>query len=56
VLALNKSDLAESWRLDAKTEESAAKESWHKLRTSAKTGEGVELAFDWLARATVAAS
>jgi hypothetical protein len=26
---------------------------WHQVRTSAKTGEGVEPAFAWLARAMV---
>ncbi|MGH7711275.1 MAG: Rab family GTPase [Gemmatimonadaceae bacterium] len=56
VLALNKVDLVDAWKLDAAAEESAAGEDWHKLRTSAKTGEGVELAFQWLAQATVAAS
>jgi hypothetical protein len=28
---------------------------WHAVRTSAKTGEGVEQAFTWLARVAVAA-
>jgi hypothetical protein len=53
VLALNKADLAETWQLDAAAEQGAG-EGWHKLRTSAKTGEGVESAFQWLAQATVA--
>lgn len=55
VLALNKADLADAWALDTAAEQSAAREKWHKLRTSAKTGEGVESAFQWLAQATTVA-
>jgi small GTP-binding protein len=56
VLALNKSDLADAWRLDAAAEQSAASGKWHVLRTSAKTGQGVDAAFLWLADATVGAA
>jgi len=56
VLALNKTDLVDAWQLDAAAEKSAEGESWHLLRTSAKTGEGVESAFLWLADATVGAT
>ena len=52
VLALNKADLKDAWRLDAAAEQAADRENWHKLRTSAKTGEGVESAFQWLAQTT----
>ena len=55
VLALNKADLKDAWRLDAAAEQAADRENWHKLRTSAKTGEGVESAFQWLAQTTTAA-
>jgi hypothetical protein len=53
VLALNKVDLKDAWQLDSATEQSAG-DAWHTLRTSAKTGEGVEAAFQWLAQATLA--
>lgn len=53
VLALNKVDLAQAWQLDAAAEQSAGREGWHQLKTSAKTGEGVEAAFQWLAQATL---
>jgi len=54
VLALNKVDLKDAWQLDSAAEQSVSGEAWHKLRTSAKTGEGVEAAFQWLAQATLA--
>jgi len=53
VVALNKSDLTENWALESKDVDRLANEGWHPLRTSAKSGEGVEAAFSWLARATV---
>ena len=52
VVALNKSDLTDQWKLTPKDEETLAAQAWHRLRTSAKTGEGVEAAFGWLARET----
>ena len=54
VLALNKSDLAERWALARRDEEALARD-WDLVRTSAKTGDGVEEAFQRLARATLAA-
>lgn len=51
MVALNKADLTDQWKLAATDEESLGP-GWHRLRTSAKTGEGVEAAFAWLARAT----
>jgi small GTP-binding protein len=51
VLALNKADLADSWVLTPADEADAATRGFHVLRTSAKTGEGVEPAFQWLAEA-----
>jgi small GTP-binding protein len=54
IIALNKVDLTEDWKLTAADEESAGGEGLHRLRTSAKTGEGVEEAFQWLAEATLA--
>lgn len=54
VIALNKADLIEEWKIDSAAEASAGGEGVHRLRTSAKTGEGVEAAFQWLAEATLA--
>jgi len=51
VFAVNKSDLAADWDLDTALEERPAMKSWKILRTSAKTGEGVEQAFEMLTRA-----
>jgi small GTP-binding protein len=42
---LNKCDLAEEWDLDPDTEPQLAAKNWTILRSSAKTGEGVEEAF-----------
>jgi small GTP-binding protein len=55
VLVLNKSDLAGEWRLDDKALFKMANEGWTVIKTSAKTGEGVEEAFLKLARKVVAA-
>jgi small GTP-binding protein len=52
MVALNKADLTEQWVLGAR-EEAALASQGHWLRTSAKTGEGVEEAFGWIARATL---
>jgi small GTP-binding protein len=53
VLALNKSDLIESWAL-APGEEKALAAEWDLVRTSAKSGSGVEEVFLRLARVTLA--
>jgi small GTP-binding protein len=52
MVALNKADLTEQWVLGER-EEAALAAQGHWLRTSAKTGAGVEEAFDWIARATL---
>lgn len=51
VLALNKVDLADQWQVDRAALETAGELGWKIVRTSAKTGEGVEEAFLILARA-----
>jgi len=51
VLALNKVDLADQWQVDRHELEQAGQWGWKIVRTSAKTGEGVEEAFLILARA-----
>ena len=54
VLALNKSDLKERWAISGDDEQALAS-AWDLVRTSAKTGDGVEDAFQRLARATLTA-
>jgi small GTP-binding protein len=51
VFAVNKSDLAAEWELEAALEERTVMKNWNILRTSAKTGEGVEEAFAKLTHA-----
>ena len=48
VLVINKSDLLRDWELDPALESQLAAQEWSILRTSAKTGEGVEEAFTLL--------
>jgi small GTP-binding protein len=48
VIALNKIDLTDGWKV-SKDDESRAASGGHLVRTSAKTGEGVEPLFQWLA-------
>ena len=45
VVLLNKSDLAGQWALDKERMALLAEKNWQVVRTSAKTGEGVEAAF-----------
>jgi hypothetical protein len=52
VLALNKSDLKERWAL-ATGDEQALSRAFDLVRTSAKTGDGVEEAFRRIGRATL---
>ena len=52
VLALNKSDLKERWALSAGDEQALAK-AFDLVRTSAKTGDGVEQTFLRIGRATL---
>jgi small GTP-binding protein len=53
VLALNKSDLKERWAITGADEQALAA-AWDLVRTSAKSGDGVEDAFQRIARATLA--
>jgi small GTP-binding protein len=55
VLALNKVDLVDSWQVDEGALWQVADAGWTILRTSAKTGAGVEDAFRLLAKAMLAA-
>jgi small GTP-binding protein len=51
VVALNKCDLAADWEVTEEAEQDMRARGWIVLRTSAKTGEGVEEAFQSLAQA-----
>jgi small GTP-binding protein len=53
VIAFNKSDLKDQWVISESSENSAGGAGTRRLRTSAKTGEGVESAFQWLAEQTM---
>lgn len=55
VLVLNKADLEAEWEVDARTLMKIADEGWPIIRTSAKTGVGVEEAFLKLAHDMVLA-
>jgi hypothetical protein len=55
IVALNKADLADQWALTAADSSKLITGGFHTLKTSAKTGSGVEDAFLWLATATVGA-
>jgi len=56
IVALNKSDLRDQWALAAADVEKLRAGGFHTVNTSAKTGDGVEDAFRWLAEATLKAS
>lgn len=49
LLVLNKSDLADTWEVSDAMLQSLLDQGWKVVRTSAKTGQGVELAFGSLA-------
>jgi small GTP-binding protein len=53
LLVLNKADLEASWELDAATIADLSARGFRVVRTSAKTGDGVEEAFETLARLVV---
>ena len=53
LVALNKKDLVDEWRLGQGDYNALMDAGLHTLGTSAKSGEGVEDAFLWLANATV---
>jgi small GTP-binding protein len=50
VFVINKSDLIRDWELDSAIESQMAAKGWSILRSSAKTGEGVEESFSLLTR------
>jgi len=50
IFVMNKCDLLQDWEVDSALEAQIAEKGWTVLRSSAKTGEGVEEAFFLLAR------
>jgi hypothetical protein len=50
-VVLNKCDLTDQWEIEPEKENELSSRGWSIIRTSAKTGEGVELAFETLAKA-----
>lgn len=50
VFLINKSDLVDQWSIEERELEALVQRGWHVIRTSAKTGTGVEEAFLALAR------
>ena len=53
VFAFNKSDLTEEWKLTQADEDAVSARGLYGVRTSAKSGAGVEETFQWLADATL---
>lgn len=56
ILALNKSDLVSEWQVDDRALMQVAEGGWPLIRTSAKTGLGVQEAFERLTRAMLETS
>lgn len=50
ILLINKSDLTDEWKFEDETLENMKKEGWAIIKSSAKTGEGVEDGFKRLAK------
>lgn len=50
IFLINKSDLIEDWEIEERELEALVEKGWHVIRTSAKSGIGVEEAFTALAR------
>lgn len=55
IVALNKADLKEQWIVSPADTAKLITKGFHAITTSAKTGEGVEDAFRWLASAALSA-
>ncbi len=54
IFLLNKCDLAGEWEIDEQTIAELQTDGWHVLKSSARTGEGVEEAFARLAESMLA--
>jgi small GTP-binding protein len=55
VVALNKNDLMDEWALTDADEAALSEAGCHVVSTSAKSGDGVDEAFRWLATKTISA-
>lgn len=53
VLVLNKCDLVDEWEIDDETIAALTNDGWTVIRSSAKTGEGVEESFQHIASAII---
>lgn len=53
VMLINKVDLTDLWELEQSKIDEALAKNWHVMKTSAKTGENVERAFQTLAMMTL---
>ncbi len=51
IVAVNKADLTDQWQITDEELDTLDASQWHQLKTSAKTGQGVEETFSWLAHA-----
>ncbi len=51
IMLLNKADLSSSWEIDEQAMFKLSENGWRVFKTSAKSGDGVEKAFETLARA-----
>ncbi len=56
ILVLNKADLAAEWEIDDAAFFTLVEQGWRVIRASAKTGDGVEQAFEMLTRAMLEAT
>jgi small GTP-binding protein len=56
IVALNKADLKEQWVVSSADTAKLITKGFHAITTSAKTGDGVEDAFRWIASATLSAA
>jgi small GTP-binding protein len=54
ILVLNKNDLMDQWEIDDGQQAKLVKDGWTVVRTSAKTGDGVEKVFLQLSQAMLA--
>jgi len=56
IVAINKADLKDQWVITPADTAKLITKGFHTITTSAKTGEGVEDAFKWIASATLSAA